>query len=130
MKYLILDNGSYTIKAGYSTDEKCTYFFNALAKLKSSSKTMTANSFFSSKNNADCQGVQLKTPFEKGILTNFNFQKYIWDDIFDTLKVDQKNTCLVITEPIFNLPNISQYMMEIILEEYSFAKVILKPGFL
>jgi actin-related protein len=125
--FYILDNGSYSIKAGYSTDETCSIHPNSSSKPKYEKKTYFGN-LDACRN---LSGLVQSRPFERynlcsylksGYLTNWGLQK----DILDTVLPleDLANLNLLITEPMFNLPNIQQSYEEVLFEEYGVASLL------
>ncbi|CAG8514886.1 9116_t:CDS:10 [Funneliformis caledonium] len=119
-KVLVLDNGAYSIKAGYAdwtqarTIPNCT-----VTRGKGDKKSYIGDQLSTC---TDFTGLYYKLPFEKGFLINWQNEKEVWDRIFskDVLNCDPKNTTLLITEPCFNLPNIQQNYDEVIFEAYEF----------
>ncbi len=64
--------------------------------------------------------IYLKSPFEKGFLTHWDFQVEILDRLFShNMQFDPTTSNLLISEPCFNLPNIQAAYDEIMFEEYN-----------
>ncbi|OAD72074.1 hypothetical protein PHYBLDRAFT_134449 [Phycomyces blakesleeanus NRRL 1555(-)] len=71
---------------------------------------------------SDFSSLFYRLPFERGFLTNWGVERTIWDRLYkNVLKVDSKESRLVITEPCFNLPTIQEAYDQMIFEEYEFA---------
>lgn len=123
MATLVLDNGAYTAKIGYS-QEKVSVIPNCQFRSKTSRlKTFTANQLDEIK---DPSGLFYILPFQKGYLVNWDVQRKVWDHLFgkEMFKVDFADTSIIITEPYFNFTTIQESMNEILFEEYQFQSVL------
>ncbi|XP_020790846.1 actin-related protein 6 isoform X1 [Boleophthalmus pectinirostris] len=123
MATLVLDNGAYTAKIGYS-QEKVSVIPNCQFRSKTSRlKTFTANQLDEIK---DPSGLFYILPFQKGYLVNWDVQRKVWDHLFgkEMFKVDFADTSIIITEPYFNFTSIQESMNEILFEEYQFQSVL------
>ncbi|XP_040840103.1 actin-related protein 6 isoform X2 [Ochotona curzoniae] len=100
MTTLVLDNGAYNAKIGYS-HEQVSVIPNCQFRSKTARlKTFTAN-----------QIDEIKDP--SGLFYILPFQK-----------VDFLDTNIIITEPYFNFTSIQESMNEILFEEYQFQAVL------
>ncbi|XP_008309590.1 actin-related protein 6 [Cynoglossus semilaevis] len=123
MATLVLDNGAYTAKIGYSQD-KVSVIPNCQFRSKTSRlKTFTANQLDEIK---DPSGLYFILPFQKGYLVNWDVQRKVWDHLFgkEMFKVDFTDTSIIITEPYFNFTSIQESMNEILFEEYQFQSAL------
>lgn len=123
MATLVLDNGAYTAKIGYS-QEKVSVIPNCQFRSKTSRlKTFTANQLDEIK---DPSGLFYILPFQKGYLVNWDVQRKVWDHLFgkEMFKVDFADTSIIVTEPYFNFTTIQESMNEILFEEYQFQSVL------
>ncbi|KAK7121481.1 hypothetical protein R3I93_022541 [Phoxinus phoxinus] len=123
MTTLVLDNGAYFAKIGYS-HEKVSVIPNSQFRSKTSRlKTFTANQLDEIK---DPSGLFYILPFQKGYLVNWDVQRKVWDHLFgkEMFKVDFADTNIVITEPYFNFTSIQESMNEILFEEYQFQSAL------
>lgn len=123
MATLILDNGAYTAKIGYS-QKKVSVIPNCQFRSKTSRlKTFTANQLDDIK---DPSGLFYILPFQKGYLVNWDVQRKVWDHLFgkEMFKVDFADTSIIITEPYFNFSTIQESMNEILFEEYQFQSAL------
>ncbi|UXI15436.1 DNA repair and recombination protein RadA [Sarcoptes scabiei] len=80
----------------------------------------------------DYSGMFFILPFTKGFLVNWDIQRQIWDYVFrNVLKLNNdgknrfSNIGLLITEPVFNFPQIRQLMIKILFEDYGFGKILI-----
>uniref|UniRef100_A0AAZ3R7Z0 Actin-related protein 6 n=1 Tax=Oncorhynchus tshawytscha TaxID=74940 RepID=A0AAZ3R7Z0_ONCTS len=79
MTTLVLDNGAYSAKIGYS-HEKVSVIPNCQFRSKTSRlKTFTANQLDEIK---DPSGLFYILPFQKGYLVNWDVQRKVWDHLF------------------------------------------------
>ncbi|XP_044048222.1 actin-related protein 6 isoform X2 [Siniperca chuatsi] len=123
MATLVLDNGAYTAKIGYS-HEKVSVIPNCQFRSKTSRlKTFTANQLDEIK---DPSGLFYILPFQKGYLVNWDVQRKVWDHLFgkEMFKVEFADTSVIITEPYFNFTSIQESMNEILFEEYQFQSAL------
>ncbi|XP_029009862.1 actin-related protein 6 isoform X2 [Betta splendens] len=123
MATLVLDNGAYTAKIGYSQEE-VSVIPNCQFRSKTSRlKTFTANQLDEIK---DPSGLFYILPFQKGYLVNWDVQRKVWDHLFgkEMFKVEFADTSVVITEPYFNFTSIQESMNEILFEEYQFQSAL------
>lgn len=123
MATLVLDNGAYTAKIGYS-HENVSVIPNCQFRSKTSRlKTFTANQLDEIK---DPSGLFFILPFQKGYLVNWDVQRKVWDHLFgkEMFKVEFADTSIVITEPYFNFTSIQESMNEILFEEYQFQSAL------
>ncbi|XP_015280306.1 PREDICTED: actin-related protein 6 isoform X4 [Gekko japonicus] len=123
MATLVLDNGAYNAKIGYSHAHVSVIpncqFRSKTARLK----TFTANQLDEIK---DPSGLFYILPFQKGYLVNWDVQRQVWDYLFgkEMYQVDFVDTNIIITEPYFNFSSIQESMNEILFEEYQFQAVL------
>lgn len=123
MATLVLDNGAYNAKIGYSHANVSVIpncqFRSKTARLK----TFTANQLDEIK---DPSGLFYILPFQKGYLVNWDVQRQVWDYLFgkEMYQVDFVDTNIIITEPYFNFTSIQESMNEILFEEYQFQAVL------
>ncbi|KAK2102432.1 Actin- protein 6 [Saguinus oedipus] len=123
MTTLVLDNGAYNAKIGYS-HENVSVIPNCQFRSKTVRlKTFTANQIDEIK---DPSGLFYILPFQKGYLVNWDVQRQVWDYLFgkEMYQVDFLDTNIIITEPYFNFTSIQESMNEILFEEYQFQAVL------
>ncbi|GAB1199763.1 Actin-related protein 6 [Aspergillus pseudonomiae] len=133
----IIDNGAYTMKAGYAPDSitedeiealsVCSIIPNALAK------TRDNRVYIGSQLNThvtDWNELMFRRPVEKGYTVNWEAQKEIWEhSFFDEKTVRSKDlriakpeeTTLVLTEAPNALPVLEKNADEIVMEEWGFG---------
>ncbi|KAI5951946.1 ARP6 [Candida jiufengensis] len=135
-QHLIIDNGSYNIKAGFNLDTENTNhnnndddtvlskpvkIFNAITKTKDG--LIHIGNQFKSHSNA-YSGLQIKRPYDQGHLTSWETEKPIWDYTFDQIQshkeIEPSEIHLILTETPFQLPQLSSNTDQIIFEEYGF----------
>lgn len=121
---LVLDNGAYTIKAGFVSDElteEPRIIPNCLAR-DTSKKVYVASNLEKCREFTD---VSFRRPVEKGYIVNWEAQKEIWDhEFFDDKapqKCDPSETRLLLAEQPNALPVLQSNCDQIVFEEYQFA---------
>ena len=120
---IIIDNGSYECRAGWSICPEPTLTFRSLvAKLKLTQLNayqpfIVGNKIFDYE-----QGkIHKKSPFEKNIITHFGTQEHIFDHIFTQLNITDEsvNHPILFTEPLCNLNYTRKNITEMLFELYS-----------
>ena len=118
---IIIDNGSYECRAGWSICEEPNLRFRSLVakpKLTDSaiSSFVVGNKIFEFE-----QGkIHKKSPFEKNIVSHFGTQEHIFDHIFSNLNIKDTNVNhpILITEPFANLNFSRKNITELLFECY------------
>lgn len=136
---IIINNGSYQCRVGWATDsEPVLLFKNYIAKpRKERSKPnkdgsveiplqpqlQVGNNII----NVEAVRFQLKTPFDRNVVTHFEAQEHLMDYTFNHLGIDTDNCVahpILITEPFLN-PNTSRSLMsELLFECYNVPAVV------
>ncbi|XP_037775751.1 actin-related protein 6-like [Penaeus monodon] len=114
----ILDNGAYTIKAGFSNQNEPRVMPNAIMKAKSERRRPFIGDQV--EECRDASGLFYILPHQKGYLVNWDIQKTVWDYLFgkDVFNVNHSNTTMIVTEPYFNFTSTQEALSEIFFEEY------------
>ncbi|KAK0086696.1 hypothetical protein PV325_002693 [Microctonus aethiopoides] len=113
----IIDNGAYTVKAGFSANTP-TIIPNCIMKAKSERRRpFVGNQIDDCR---DASGLFYMLPFQKGYLVNWDVQKTVWDYILskECCSVNLNQGSVVLTEPLFNFAPIQEAAAEIFFEEY------------
>ncbi|XP_049579355.1 actin-related protein 6 isoform X1 [Syngnathus scovelli] len=123
MATLVLDNGAYTAKIGYSLEDVSVIPNCQFRSKTSRMKTFTANQLDEIK---DPSALFYILPFQKGYLVNWDVQRKVWDHLFgkEMFKVDFADSSIIISEPYFNFTSIQESMNEILFEEYRFQSAL------
>ncbi|EIN12805.1 actin-like protein ARP6 [Punctularia strigosozonata HHB-11173 SS5] len=117
---IVLDNGASTLKVGFADETEAPKIIpNAIIRSKGDKETYFGHEIERCTNFAS---LNYRIPFQKGLLTDWDAQKAIWDGIFSPglLNVDTSAHSILVTEPYFNLPNIQDVYDQMIFEEYEF----------
>ncbi|CAI4035018.1 hypothetical protein SMKI_12G1560 [Saccharomyces mikatae IFO 1815] len=127
---IVIDNGSYEIKFGPSTNEKPFRALNALAKDKFGTSYLSNHI----KNIKDISSVTFRRPHELGQLTLWELESCIWDYcFFNPIEFDGfdlkegKGHHLVASESCMTLPELSKHADQVIFEEYEFDSLFKSP---
>lgn len=105
---IVIDNGTYECKAGYSGDAPQMVFKNVLYRHKAAS---SIESF---------QGASPKTMFDGDVVTNFEVLEYIIDEILEYLKPERPEN-LIFTEKIFS-PTHTE-LVKFLFDVYGFERI-------
>ncbi|KAI4225254.1 MAG: hypothetical protein L6R36_004042 [Xanthoria steineri] len=122
---LVVDNGAYTIKAGFSSSsptlKDCHTIPNCLARERDR-KVWVGSEIESIR---DFGEVAFRRPVEKGYLVNWEAEKAIWDSTFLTQKsklhCDPHDTNLILTEAPNTTAALQTNCDQVVFEEYEFA---------
>jgi actin-related protein 6 len=125
---LVLDNGAYTIKAGFSspstevTSESCHIIPNCMARDRER-KVYVGSELEKCKDFGD---IAFRRPVEKGYIVNWEAEKEIWEhEFFDKkakLYCDPAETGLILTEAPNALPVLQSNCDQVVFEEFGFAR--------
>ncbi|XP_066139076.1 actin-related protein 5-like isoform X2 [Euwallacea fornicatus] len=132
---IVIDNGSYTCKVGWATDSQpLLQFRNLIAKprrersKKDSMETIQTPQLQVGNDivNIEALRFQLKTQFDKNVVTHFEAQEHLFDYMFTHLGINTENCVkhpILCTEPVLN-PNMSrQLMSELLFECYNVPSI-------
>ncbi|KAI0389099.1 actin-domain-containing protein [Xylariaceae sp. FL0594] len=126
---LVLDNGAYTIKAGFvaadegdvAGEDKPRLIPNCISRDRNG-KIYVASEISQC---ADFSEAVFRRPVEKGFIVNWEAQKEIWErEFFDDkapLRCDPAETCLLLAEPANSLPTLQTNCDQMVFEEFGFA---------
>lgn len=127
---LVLDNGAYNLKAGFSqpgtdpaTVSQCHTIPNCIARDRDR-KIYVGSSLDECK---DFSELALRRPVEKGYIVNWECQKEIWEhEFFDKsapLHCEPRETGLILTEAPNALPQLQANCDQIVFEGFGFQRV-------
>ncbi|KAF2236096.1 Actin/actin-like protein [Viridothelium virens] len=123
---LVVDNGAYTIKAGYASqtpnpDQDCHIIPNCIARSRDKRIYVGAQL----EECRDFGEMAFRRPVEKGYLVNWEAEKEIWEQAFfdqnAKLKCDPHETNLLLTEAPSAPQSLQSNCDQIIFEEFEFA---------
>ncbi|CUM65405.1 uncharacterized protein PRCAT00003043001 [Priceomyces carsonii] len=117
-KHLVVDNGSYNIKAGFQGAEPLKVH-NIISKTKDGA-IYIGNEYLKQTNNYS--GIIFRRPYDQGHLVSWETEKPVWDYMFDKFEFDASETHLTLTETPFQLPQLSINTDLIVFEEYGFSE--------
>ncbi|KAG4029743.1 hypothetical protein MFRU_014g00440 [Monilinia fructicola] len=128
---LVIDNGAYTIKAGFSSPgstDSPRIIPNCLARDREK-KVYIGSQLANCKDFGD---IVFRRPVEKGYLVNWEAEKEIWEhEFFDKkapLHCDPRETGLILTEAPNALPVLQTNCDQMVFEEFGFASYYRCPG--
>jgi actin-related protein 5 len=124
---IVIDNGSYECRAGWSNCEQPNLRFkNFVAKPKVQNKNEPHVFFVGNEILSYEQGkLNKKSPFDKNLVTHFGTQEHILDYIFTNLKIEGSvNHPVVFSEPLCNLNWARKNLSEMFFELYSVPSLL------
>lgn len=128
---IIIDNGSFECRAGYSSFNTPSISFRSLVakpKMQYQTSFVVGNKIFDYE-----QGkIHKKSPFEKNIIAHFGTQEHIFDHIFSHLEIQSENVNhpIVFTEPFCNLTYSRKNITEMLFELYGVPSLTYGVDFL
>ncbi|KAJ5175454.1 Actin-like protein arp6 [Penicillium canariense] len=133
----VLDNGAYTMKAGYACEpssspeealSSCSSIPNALVKTRDNRVLIGAQL---DTHVTDWNEAMFRRPVEKGYIVNWEAEREIWDQTFFEEKATARNkqlriaapedTTLILTEAPNNMPVLQRNTDEMVMEEWGFG---------
>ncbi|KFB47054.1 AGAP004488-PA-like protein [Anopheles sinensis] len=126
---IVIDNGSYNCRAGWMlTDRPALTFRNLLAKPRKDRNkkdvdaivvpvTQIGNDIV----NIEAMRLQLRTQFDRNVVTHYNVQEQIFDYIFTKMGINTRDSIphrIMITECLFNPNYCRSLMSELLFECY------------
>ncbi|SCU85987.1 LANO_0C06282g1_1 [Lachancea nothofagi CBS 11611] len=127
---IVIDNGSYEVKFGPSTNEKPFRALNSIARDKYGNFHLS-NQVRSIK---DISSVSFTRPHELGQLLSWELETQVWDyclynpDAFDGWSLDStKGKHLVASETCMTIPELSKNMDQVVFEECEFSTMFKAP---
>ena len=130
--HIIIENGSYSIKAGLSGEEgPRAVFSSCVGYTKYSDAIIVGNdgrSFFVGKDAEDRRGIlKLHYPIEKGIINNFDEMEKIWRHIFtnELCSAPELHNTMLIVSPMESKEN-KEKMVEIMFETFNVPGLYIK----
>lgn len=124
---IIIDNGSYECRAGYRTSKEPDLIFRNLAlRQKGRNGEGDSCSVGHDIENFEAVRLQLRSPFDRNVVTQFDAQEMVFDYIFSKLSVSSEekvSSPVVISEPVVNPNHCRKYMSELLFECYNVPTV-------
>lgn len=134
-KTFIIDNGAYTMKAGYASGgtaeealSACTTIPNCLVKTRDNRIVVGPHI---STGVSDWNEAMFRRPVEKGYLVNWEAEREIWEQSFFEEKATARNkslripapeeTTLILTEAPNAMPVLQRNTDEMVMEEWGFG---------
>jgi actin len=121
---VVIDNGSYTIKAGYAGDEAPRAVFPSVVGYPSSPARGTRGRkidvYIGDEACAKAGILTLKSPIEHGVVTNWDDMEKLWHHTYDEeLRIDSSEHPLIITEAPQNPKRNRERMAQIFFETFN-----------
>ncbi|GAA0166276.1 actin and actin related protein [Lithospermum erythrorhizon] len=125
---VVVDNGAGLIKAGQGGERDPSYILpNCTAKAPSSKKPLLLDQLLHP--SSDLTSASIRRPFDRGHLINPDLHSSLLHHLFThLLKITPSHTSLLLTEPLFTLPQIQRSVDEIVFEEFGFKGLYVSDG--
>ena len=117
----ILENGSYSIKAGFSGDDEPK---SIIRNIIGRDINDPYRKVFVGKDTINNENLQLSYPIQRGLYTNINDLEHLYNEIiYNQLKIDPKDFSLLISESILNNKDKRQKILQLIFETFQFPSL-------
>ena len=138
-RVFIIDNGAYSMKAGFAPSTSSTADSSACSIVPNAiARTHDRRTYVGSQlqSLAYWSEVTFRRPVERGNIVNWEAEKEIWEHTFFDEKTAKKgllvkdplDTTLVLTEPPNGLPELRRNEDEIVMEEWGFGGYVRSIG--
>ncbi|XP_065174922.1 actin-related protein 5-like [Sycon ciliatum] len=124
---LIIDNGAYQCRAGWSRDDSPRLVFRNLVAKGRNRKEMEAMVVGNDIGNLESMRWALRSPFDRNLVTHYDTQELVFDHICSRLGISSDGAVghpVVLTEPVCNPPYCRSLMSELLFECYSVPSVL------
>ncbi|CAD5112428.1 DgyrCDS1650 [Dimorphilus gyrociliatus] len=118
---IVIDNGTFKCRAGYAHDDEPHMVFKSVICRQKGKPDIVGNDI----PNVELVRWQLRTPFDRDIVTQYDFEEEILDHIFERLSITSSSVThpIVMTETICNPNYCRQQMNELLFECYNVPSV-------
>lgn len=124
---VVIDNGGDSCKVGFAGQSKPKKLIsNCGVRPKGEKKLFVADQIDEI---YDFSSLHYRRPIERGYVTNWDFEKQVWQRIFNkkVLNVKPERSALIVTEPPFTPSSIQREMDEIVFEHFGFQRYLRTP---
>ncbi|KAG0299323.1 Arp2/3 complex subunit, actin nucleation center [Dissophora globulifera] len=129
-KTIVVDNGTGFVKVGYAGSNFPEHVFPSVVgrpilRAEESIGNVQVKDIMIGDEAAELRSIlQMSYPMENGIVKNWTDMRHLWDYTFyEKLKIDPRDTKIMLTEPVMNPKANREKMVETMLEEYGFQGV-------
>ncbi|KAF9106761.1 Arp2/3 complex subunit, actin nucleation center [Mortierella sp. AM989] len=129
-KTIVVDNGTGFVKVGYAGSNFPEFVYPSVVgrpilRAEESIGNVRVKDIMVGDEAAELRSIlQMSYPMENGIVTNWTDMRHLWDYTFnEKLKIDPRDTKIMLTEPVMNPKANREKMVQTMLEEYGFQGV-------
>ncbi|KAF9977764.1 Arp2/3 complex subunit, actin nucleation center [Actinomortierella ambigua] len=129
-KTIVVDNGTGFVKVGYAGSNFPEYVFPSVVgrpilRAEEHIGNVQVSDIMVGDEAAELRSIlQMSYPMQNGIVKNWTDMKHLWDYTFnEKLKIDPRDSKIMLTEPPMNPKANREKMVETMLEEYGFQGV-------
>ncbi|OQV12223.1 Actin-related protein 5 [Hypsibius exemplaris] len=124
---LVIDNGSWNCRAGWSTDPRPPFsFYNLLAKQKGKKGEQEPIIIGGDLGQIENLRWMLRSPFDTNVVVQFGYQEVLLDYVLANMGLGEETHLdmpVLMTEPLLNLAYSRKQMNELLFECYAFPHV-------
>ena len=116
---VVVDNGSYTIRAGIGGESEPQTIIPTIIGRQSKGLLPGSKDVYVGSEVYNQQEITFKSPYENGVISNFEDMERIWLHIFENeLNINMEEHPILLTESIFNSKTARETAIQIMMESF------------
>jgi len=124
--YIIIDNGSYMIKSGFSKYDSPEYWFRNCLGYPKNKDIYYKDYYIGNQMKGQMCALRLDYPIKDGVIENWDSMEKIWGYLFkDQLSVDPSEYGIILTQPLMNSKDEKEKMAQIMFETFDVPSLYL-----
>ena len=124
--YIIIDNGSYMIKSGFSNYNSPRYCFRNCLGYPKNKDFYYKDYYIGNQMKGQMCALRLDYPIKDGVIQNWDSMEKIWGYLFkDQLSVDPSQYGIILTQPLMNSKDEKERMAQIMFETFDIPSLYL-----
>ncbi|XP_060075292.1 uncharacterized protein LOC132554981 [Ylistrum balloti] len=119
---IVLDNGSYKVKAGYAGDNSPRSIFRTLVGTPLYQHSMNEGMsrrkcYVGDQVIKNMDALDVRRPIERGIVTDWDVMETVWHHVFSDLRINPIDNNVLVTEPLLNPMTNREKMAQVMFEK-------------